>query len=123
MATLAEYRRNWNDAASRHEIRLEHLRKAALKDARKMAGILVKEFGATRIIVFGSILDKEAFDEASDIDIAVEGLRKPAYFTALARLMMSSRFEIDLKPVEDVNGAIKRSIEKGKVLYEKRKNS
>ncbi len=52
-------------------------------------------------------------------DIAVEGLSKKDYFSALARLMMESPFEIDLKPIEDVSDLFKQRIAKGKVLYEK----
>jgi predicted nucleotidyltransferase len=123
MATFAEYKRHWDEMALRDESLREHLRKDALRTARKMAGILVKEFGVTKVILFGSVVKEKSFDDSSDIDIAVEGLRKRAYFTALARLMMESQFEIDLKPLEDVGGALRQRIEKGMVLYEKRKNS
>jgi len=44
----------------------------------------------------------------------------PSYFTALARLMMQSSFDVDLKPVEDVSDLLRQRISKGKILYEKR---
>lgn len=122
MATFAGYKRHWDERALQDEVLREHLREDALSTARKMAGILVKEFRVSKVILFGSVVKENSFDDSSDIDIAVEGLRKRAYFTALARLMRESQFEIDLKPIEDVGGTLRQRIEKGMVLYEKRKN-
>ena len=107
--------------ALRDETLREGLREDALKTARRMARILVRDFGVTRVVLFGSAVREKSFDDASDIDIAVEGLMKRDYFTALARLMRESQFEIDLKPIEDVSGSLRQRIEKGMLLYEKRK--
>lgn len=121
MVTFQEYKRHWDQMALRDETLREGLREDALKTARRMARILVRDFGVTRVVLFGSAVREKSFDDASDIDIAVEGLMKRDYFTALARLMRESQFEIDLKPIEDVSGSLRQRIEKGMVLYEKRK--
>jgi predicted nucleotidyltransferase len=84
MATLAEYKRHRDKMALQGEVLKEHLREEAIRTARKMADILVKEFGVTRVILFGSVVKEKCFDDSSDIDLEVEGLRKRAYFTALA---------------------------------------
>lgn len=85
-----------------------------------MAKILAEEFPVKKAVLFGSALEKGSFKEDSDIDIAIEGLPKEAYFIALARLMMESPFEVDLKPLEDVDDLLKKNIARGRVLYEKR---
>jgi predicted nucleotidyltransferase len=122
MVTLKQYKRYWNERFAKDEIKKENLRKDALKIAERLKEILIKEFHVKKIVLFGSILKKRCFEDDSDIDIAVEGLSKKDYFSALARLMMESPFEIDLKPIEDVSDLFKQRIAKGKVLYEKRED-
>lgn len=119
MATFAEYMRHWDEMALRDASLREHLRKDALRTARNLVDILAREFRVTKVILFGSVVKEKSFDDFSDIDIAVEGLRKRAYFSALARLMMESQFEIDLKPIEDVSDLLRQRIEKGLLLYER----
>ena len=121
--SLAKYKKYWKDKAVKDEILKEKLRQKATGIAEISKNILVNEFSVNKVILFGSILEKGCFEEDSDIDIAVEGLAKEAYFTALARLMMESPFDIDLKPIEDVSKLLKQRIARGKVLYEKRENS
>ncbi|GER94580.1 DNA polymerase subunit beta [hot springs metagenome] len=123
MTTLERYKKYWQEKAMRDEISREKLRHDAIKFTERLKEILIKEFPVKKVVLFGSILEKGCFDEDSDIDLAVEGLPKDAYFTAIARLIMESPFDIDLKPVEDVSDLLKQRIAKGKVLYEKAENS
>lgn len=44
---------------------------AALRDVAKL---LKREFGAARVVVFGSLARPESFTHGSDVDVAVEGL-------------------------------------------------
>lgn len=123
MVALRQYKRYWNERVAKDEIKKENLRKDALKIAERLNEILIKEFYVKKVVLFGSILQKRCFEDDSDIDIAVEGLPKKDYFSALARLMMESPYEIDLKPIEDVSDLFKQRIARGKVLYEKREDS
>lgn len=123
MVTLKQYKKYWNERAAKDEIKKENLRKDALKIAEGLKEILIKEFRVKKVVLFGSVLEKGCFEEDSDIDIAVEGLPKKDYFSALARLMSEGPFEIDLKPIEDVSDLFKQRIARGKVLYEERENS
>ncbi len=122
MTTLKSYKKYWQQKAKKDEIAKEKLRSDAIKIAERLKDIIVKEFRVKKVVLFGSILEKGCFDQDSDIDLAVEGLPKEAYFAAVARLIMESPFEIDLKPIEDVSDLLKQRIEKGKVLYEKTEN-
>jgi len=123
ISTVKKYKKYWDEKASQDRIAREKLRQQALKISKRLGEILVSEFHAKKVVLFGSVLEKSYFKEGSDIDIAVEGLSKELYFAALGRLMMESPFNIDLKPVEDVSYLLKQRISKGKVLYEERDHS
>ena len=83
---------------------------------------VLKRYGAKRIILFGSILDEDRFGDRSDIDIVVEGIREREFLRAYADCMMKFDFEIDLKPLEKLKGLFRKMVlEKGEVIYEKRK--
>lgn len=71
--TLAEYKQYWNQRAAHDALIKEKLRAKAFKTTKKLAEILVKEFSVKKIVLYGSDLKKGAFNEDSDIDIAVEG--------------------------------------------------
>lgn len=123
MISLKQYKQSWDKQTAEEKRVSEKLRKDALKNAWKMKDILVGEFQATRVVLFGSVLEKGGFCMDSDIDLAVEGIPKKSYITALARLISESPYEIDLKPLEEVGELLKQRIMTGKVLYEKRPHS
>jgi predicted nucleotidyltransferase len=78
--------------------------------ARQAARILKEEFGATRVVVYGSMQHPELFHLRSDIDLAVWEVQD--YFRAVSRLMdISPEFEFDLVPVEDAGPGILAVIE------------
>ena len=82
---------------------------------------LIKEYHVKKIILIGSLIDKDSFGVHSDIDLCVEGLPDSLYFKAVGELLsMSEDFEIDIIPLEDATPEMKTQAEKGKVLYEKR---
>ncbi len=122
MSAILKYKKYWDEREARENIAGEKFRKKALREAKYLKDILVKEFPVEKVVLFGSVLEAGRFRDDSDIDIAVAGLPKKLYFRALARLMMESSFEVDLKPVEDVSELLRQRIQKGKVIYEKREN-
>jgi predicted nucleotidyltransferase len=77
------------------------LRKAAITDVQRLAVLLRKRFQFESLYICGSILTDD-FRSHSDIDIVVKGLRVEDFFKAHAFLMKESRYEIDLKPFEDL---------------------
>lgn len=98
----------------------EEIKERALKEAKRIAYILVKRFGATRVILYGSLLKEKYFDSTSDIDIAVEGLGD-MYFRAYGYCLELSRFNLDIKAYEDVPADFRGVIEReGRILYAKR---
>ena len=58
-------------------------------------------FGATRVMVFGSLVHNDQFSLTSDINLAVWGINGENCFVAVARLEdVSPEFEIDLVAME-----------------------
>ncbi len=123
MSALVKYKKYWDKKTAEEDIAKEKTRIKAIREAKCLKDILVKEFSVKKVVLFGSVLEAGGFKEGSDIDIAVDGLPKKLYFRALARLMMESAFEVDLKPIEDVSELLRERIKKGKVIYEKTENS
>jgi predicted nucleotidyltransferase len=117
------YRRHWEVAAAREAALDESRRAAALQEARRVAERLARDYQVDRIVLFGSILNEGEFHQHSDIDLAVSGLDGEDFYRALGTLTMESRFEIDLKPLDELAGPFRRNAEQGMVLYEKGKNS
>jgi len=84
--------------------------------------VMLKRYGAERIILFGSMVEGDKFGGRSDIDIAVEGIKEEEFLRAYADCMMEFDFEIDLKPLEKLTSLFRKMVlEKGEVIYEKGK--
>ncbi|MEO0455849.1 MAG: nucleotidyltransferase domain-containing protein [Cyanobacteria bacterium P01_A01_bin.114] len=79
--------------------------------AQQAAALLKREFGATRVRLFGSLLDSKRVHPASDIDLAVDGLPDQHYLTAVARLLDLSDFSVDLVQMEHTRPRLKAIIE------------
>jgi predicted nucleotidyltransferase len=82
-----------------------------------VADVLVREFGVTRIILFGSLAEGLARDD-SDIDLAVAGLAPADYFRALGRTEQAAGGRVDLVPIDEASPELLRRIEEtGEVLH------
>ena len=79
---------------------------------------ILKKYGVKRVILFGSLLRDGRFHRGSDIDLAVEGIPPQKFIRAGADLMMALDWQIDLKPLEEVDDFSREMIlQKGKVIY------
>jgi predicted nucleotidyltransferase len=88
---------------------------------RKLMIILIREYDVSRIILVGSLLDRNRFGFHSDIDLCVEGLPYNLYFRVVGELQLAAEeFDVDIIPVESVPPKMGEKIKKGKILYEKR---
>lgn len=99
----------------KHKLALEKRRTYGLKIAKKAAIMLKVEFGASRVVLFGSLLS-HTFHENSDIDLAVYNLPEKSYFKAVSKLLGLSEFEIDLVEVQSARPEIVAAIVQGKEL-------
>lgn len=84
--------------------------------ARQCARILKEKFGATRVVLFGSMLNPERMWWGSDIDLAVWGLPEKDFFKAGGAIEHGHDFPIDLVEVQHAKPHILDAIEQGMEL-------
>ena len=87
----------------------------------KLVGLLVKKYHVKKVVLLGSLLDRERFGYHSDIDLCVEGLPEGSYFMAVGELLLDAAdFDVDLISFEDATPEMKGRVKQGRLLYEKR---
>jgi predicted nucleotidyltransferase len=86
--------------------------------ARRVARLLVRRYGARRVILSGS-LARGDFRRGSDIDLAVEGVPGERFFEASAAAARTAgEFEIDVVPIESATRRYREWLaEEGIVLH------
>jgi predicted nucleotidyltransferase len=99
--------------ASARRQRLGARRQRAQALARRAAEVLRADFGARRVVVFGSVLRPRLFHERSDVDLAVWGLDERLYLRALAALLdLEPDMAVDLVEFEAARPALQAAIER-----------
>jgi predicted nucleotidyltransferase len=82
--------------------------------ARQCARILKEQFGAQRVVLFGSLLEPQRMTWHSDLDLAVWGLPERDYFRAVATLIdVEPEFRVDLVEGQRVQPHILKAIAQG----------
>ena len=106
-AYRATARRTRAEESQRAVDRLDRAREAAREGAR----ILRERFGASSVMVFGSLAEEEWFGASSDIDFAATGVREEDYFVAVAALQgLLGEFEADLVDLDRCTPGLREGI-------------
>lgn len=88
-------------------------RERALQLAQEAAQLLREKFGATRVVLCGSLLRPYSFTEWSDVDIAAWGIDPKETFTAIYDLFcLDAEIEVNLVDVNCCKPHIMASIER-----------
>jgi uncharacterized protein len=87
---------------------------ALVAEARAVAAQIARElmirFGATRVVLFGSLI-REDFSALSDIDLAVWGVPPPDYYRAVAFASgFSKTWKVNLLDPEDCSPSLRQHI-------------
>ena len=100
MGEFDAYVRAWRERW-RHERRADSAAaRRARTISRKVARLLVRRYGARRVVLCGS-LARGDFRRGSDIDLAVEGVPAELFFEASAAAARAAgEFEVDVVPIE-----------------------
>ena len=110
---MAKYRRS---AVAREEAlqrEAEQRRQTAWAVARRAARLLEAEFGATRVVAFGSLVHGAWFGLRSDIDLAVEGIPPHMFWRAWCALdRLDPTVSIDLTAIESAAKTLRDEIAK-----------
>jgi predicted nucleotidyltransferase len=87
--------------------------KRAWRVAQAAAELLREQFGATRVVAFGSLAHRDGFTPWSDIDLAAWGIASGEFYRAVAAVSGSSpEFKIDLVAPEDCPPKLRDVIER-----------
>lgn len=82
--------------------------------ARQAAQILKSQWGASKVVLFGSMLVATNVHARSDVDLAVWDLPAHNYYRALAELLdIDAEFSIDLVEIEHAKPVIWSAIQAG----------
>jgi predicted nucleotidyltransferase len=74
---------------------------------------LREQFGATRVVTFGSLAHRDGFTPWSDIDLAAWGISPDVFYQAVAVVMGSSpEFKVDLVASEDCPPSLRHVVER-----------
>jgi predicted nucleotidyltransferase len=98
-------------------VALETERQRARAALPALVRVLVHDFGARRVVLFGSIANGDP-SPALDIDLLVEGIPSARLGEAHGRLFELAPLPVDLVAVETARPSIvARALERGEVLY------
>lgn len=113
----SSYIAGWKQRRQKEKAEIEKRRLHARKVAAQAVDIL-KQQGATKIILFGSVLE-DTFKLNSDIDLAVD-MSSAVWWKWFLKLGEELDFPIDLVHLSKIKPGFRKSIlEFGEVLYEK----
>ncbi len=117
-SNIDPYINYWRLHQVKQKLQEQQLVKQARQSLPKVIKILVEEFNANKIILFGSLV-KGDFNQESDIDLAVAGIPSSKYFQALGKVNLFSDRWINLKPLESLEKHfLKRVLETGECIYD-----
>jgi predicted nucleotidyltransferase len=110
---LALYRATARQRQARQQEELARRRQRAWEAARKAATLLKSQFGATRVVVFGSLLRPECFTPWSDVDLAAWGLRPEDTFKAIGAVLdVDEEIEVNLVDMGACRASLRTVIER-----------
>lgn len=112
MGDLTRYRETMHRRAAAEQRRRRRLQGEAQDVATHAAAQLKEQYGASRVVVFGSVADGAESHVPSDVDLAVWGLTPAAYLEAVAQLQACSPdFRIDLVRMEHCTASLRKAIQ------------
>ncbi|MFN8490073.1 MAG: hypothetical protein U0350_20970 [Caldilineaceae bacterium] len=110
-AKMALYRASAAKRQAEAERVLQERFERAGRVARQGAELLKTEFGAKRVVIFGSLRQPALFHARSDVDLAAWGIDEQCYFRAVAQLLsLDSEISFDLVRMEDASPSLLAAI-------------
>ncbi|MBU0705325.1 MAG: nucleotidyltransferase domain-containing protein [Chloroflexi bacterium] len=107
---IVEYKRYWQERAERKAAQRRAMASKARVEAERMAKVLVREFGASRVYLFGSLAQEDRFHERSDVDLAVEGIAPEIFFKAWSAAGADSDVPVELVDLNEVEEPMRKLI-------------
>lgn len=96
-----------------HMQRVERRRQQAWRVARQAAKLLRDEYGAHKVVVFGSLAHEDWFTPWSDIDLAAWGIPPERFYGAVAAVTgLSPTFQVDLVDSDACRSSLRAMVER-----------
>jgi predicted nucleotidyltransferase len=109
---LSAYRRHASEREAQRQLALTERKSRALAAARHAATILKEQYGARRVVLYGSLAHGAWWREHSDIDLAAEGIAAEKFWRAWGAVeRLAPGIEVNLAALEDMKPGVRRSIE------------
>ncbi len=89
---------------------------AVTEDQIEQAVRIAREHGATRVVLFGSAVDRP--EDARDLDLAVDGVEGWDFFRLGARIDRALGIDVDLVALVPATPLSRRIQRRGRVLYD-----
>lgn len=110
---MAVYRATARAREVRRSEASEARRQHGLAVAKHAAAVLREEFGASRVVLFGSLTRDTLIDGHSDVDLAAWDIDGRLYFKACGRLLsLDGQFLIDLVLYEEASLSMRSEIDR-----------
>lgn len=111
---MARYRAGAMRRADRQRQQQQSRYHQGRRVAKQAAQLLKERWGASRVVLFGSLLRQEKVHARTDVDLAVWGLPEVDYLKALAELLeLDPDFSIDLVEADQARPQLLRAIHAG----------
>jgi len=108
---MAEYKQSARLREDGRRAASEKRRSLAWPIARAAADLLKRQFGARRVILYGSVAHGHWFGPRSDIDLAEDGISPADFWRAWSALdSIAQGFEINLIALESATESLRRVI-------------
>jgi uncharacterized protein len=108
---IEAYRHSALQTKPKRQEAVQARQRRAWQIARKAARVLKKQFGAQKVMVFGSLVHPALFHRESDVDLVVWGLIGRDYFRAASVLLdIDPSISIDLVAFEDARPGLQEVV-------------
>ncbi len=114
---IASYRSAAQREWQKNEVKRKQREKYAWKLAELAAVLLKKQFKATKVMLFGSLVRNDCFTLWSDIDIAAWGISPDKTLQAMEAVRdLDEMIEVNLVDVETSTPSLRANIEREGIL-------
>jgi predicted nucleotidyltransferase len=119
MEHIEKYKKTYINRLKQQKLKNKRLHTQALSDIEKIKKFLIEEAKVNEIYLFGSIVSNN-FNQNSDIDIAVSGIKDEDFLKIYAKLDDFTSFNIELIDLDERDDFLRQQIRKrGKKIYER----
>jgi predicted nucleotidyltransferase len=110
---MEQYRRAARKRDTEQQQAQAQRREVAWTAARQAASLLKDQFGASRVVVYGSLAHGAWFNARSDIDLMVVGIPPDQFWRAWAALdQIAGGFEIELVVETELTESLRKVIQR-----------